>query len=328
MEHEAPDGGDAAAHMAPAEPHAGGLPSLPSGVTALGSQVLSAVMIRTGNKKALEKIQKLPAWLGNKIGDGINAVFGTKPDDAQQAKGDSDTVELTQAQAAEIEQLIAANPVEAAQLFGMLLTDAMPGALGAAGLRRRNLERYAQILNMIGAIAKELQTSLALRGFVHRDDCVSYWHFVAASNKDGCWSIDKDGERLGLNYGLELYLIELDPTDETLQGLNEAIRRDPKRHVDALTDHYGDGRTAKLKDVRELSVTFDQLAGEPASAFFGKPVPRGFESEIPYGAPALAALLASLLPALEAQSMHERALGTTLAQAEAIRTKVKGWLEA
>jgi hypothetical protein len=76
-------------------------------------------------------------------------------------------------------------------------------------------------------------------------------------------------------------------------------------------------------------VTFDQLEPEPDKPLFGgKPLPQEYRSDIPNGAPALVPMLASLLSALQAQSLHEAAFGTTLAQAEAIRTKIKGWLEA
>jgi len=52
-------------------PHDGSVPQIPSGVTALGSRVLSAVMIRTGNKKTLDRFKNAPEWAGNKIGDAI-----------------------------------------------------------------------------------------------------------------------------------------------------------------------------------------------------------------------------------------------------------------
>jgi len=306
-----------------------GIPQIPGGVTALGSRVLSAVMIRTGNKRTLDRIKNAPEWAGNKIGDAINAVFGTKPSESADGSAGNEGVELTQEQAAAIEKVIADNPTDAAQLFGMLLTDAMPAGLDAPGVRRRNLERYAQILNMIGAIVKELQTSLALRGFVHRDDCVSYWHFTSPSRRNDAWSIDDDGARLSLNYGLEVYLIEAEPTEQALQALNEKIRRSPNRRVQSLTEHDVDGGIAKLKDVYELSVTFDQLDLEPrARPFGGKPLPIGYTADIPNGAPALAPMLASLLLALQTQSLHEAALGATLSEAEAVRTKIKGWLEA
>ena len=296
---------------------------VPAGVASFVAQVVEATLVRTGHEEKVERFYESPILIGNAIGDWFkrNLPFLCSSDSRM-------VTDLTRDQHRELEQVITDNPADTAQFFGALFLDSIPTGLDAEGVRSSILETYSQVLNTIGMIAINLKTSLALRGFIHRDDCISYWHFNPERCKSEPWTFTKDGSALEASGALQVYLVEESTSDEALWEKNEEIRRSETRRLEKLADHMNFATIAKVREVRELSVHFDRISeSTPRSPFLSGRRPEKKKVRIPNGAPALATMLASLVPALEAQSLHEQAFAHNMSDIDLILKDIRDWIE-
>lgn len=123
------------------------------------------------------------------------------------------------------------------------------------------LESYVAVLNPIAEALRSLETSIALRGFLHDAECVSYWHLANKQEKDAAFR--KVGNHLVIGGGFEIYILNVYPTDDVLDALNATIRSERSRQLPSgFCDYRRDESVGKLEDVHELSVTLRQLDPE------------------------------------------------------------------
>jgi len=179
---------------------------------------------------------------------------------------------------------------EAVVLSASLLQSRHAGAAGDS-----LIPEYVRIANTVRAVAVQLGRPIVICGFFHDDACLSYWHF----DPDRAGSVaafEKHPDLDLLMFGAprpDVYILEDRATDELIRRLNLKIRMDDFHQLDYSC--YS-GRP-QVETVREFRVEFEV----------------GFEaSEIPLGAPGVAAMLASLPLAVEAQAMPGDELQKTL----------------
>jgi hypothetical protein len=230
--------------------------------------------------------------------------------------------------AAEAQRAIEEHPEEAVLLYGPLLAAGFDGALGAAAERRRILALYRRHLDTIAGLAAQMETSLALRGFLHGADCISYWHRARARGG----AFEERGDRLEPPVGLDIYLLDFEPTDEAIAELNRLIRKSDTRTLPkAVWDHYERAHAGKLARIEEGRLIVNRLKGEAGGAakaearddpFEFRPMPRDVAIEIPPGAPGLTPMLESLFAARQVQAEPLAALEKSAAAAEALVAKM------
>jgi hypothetical protein len=278
--------------------------------TGMAARLVASIAKEFGYPQLEQILPKLPEVLGKKIADGIKKLRANRPEGAPV---------LPEEKQAVVEAAILDTPEEAKQALGLMLGAAMDGAVDAQLERDGLLSSYAAVLNLVANIAIELQTSLALRGFVHRDDCVSYWHFKHSFSK-APWQRSGDYIRSSM----DVYLLERDPSDDELNELNDMIRRSPSRQLsEDLFDHQKSNCISKVTAVYELKVGFEWLGEDPKpDPLFGETRASNYTTQFPSGAPAVATMLASLFVALAKQSEHKKKWAETLAQAEEIRVSL------
>jgi hypothetical protein len=277
--------------------------------TGMAARLVASIAKEFGYPQLEQILPKLPEVLGKKIADGIKKLRATRPEGA---------AVLPEEEQAVVEAAILETPEDANQVLGLMLATAMEGAIDAQSERDSLLSSYTAVLNLVANIAIELRTSLALRGFAHRDNCVSYWHFKPWSSKAPWQRVDDY-----IHSSMDVYLLERDPSDNELNELNDKIRRSPSRQLpEELFDYQKSNCVSKVTAVYELQVRFEWLGEDPKPDMFGAPRASNYTYHFPSGAPAVATMLASLFVALAKQSEHKRKWTETLAQAEAIRVSL------
>ena len=226
---------------------------------------------------------------------------------------------VTAAEQAEIEKALEANPQAAAQLLGLVVSSSSQKVLDAAEERRQILASYKLVLDLITSAMTQRQTSYALKGFLHNPECISYW-------KRSVGSAEFVGDDSLYCNGFEVYFINVDPSLEKLQALNEFIRRSESRH---LPNDYEDYRhnqgIVRLMRVRELEVEVEELQpDDPGKAAFGIQLPRQVRYEIPLNGPDQEGLLESLLEAQRVQSEPSRLTDRYQELAQEYKRKILG----
>lgn len=169
------------------------------------------------------------------------------------------------------------------------------------------------------------QTSFALRGFVNRSDCISYWHRGPEKPK-----FLRNAKYLQPG-NFEIFLLEVQPTPENLETFNIAIRRDKQRHLQPeFYDYRKNGAFMKLKEIRELEIVVNmlhpqreelKLKPDPLGVNFGYDFPKEFTFEIPFGAPDLAGLFESFFEAKRIQDLPLSELEKTKSSIKEIMSK-------
>ncbi len=211
-------------------------------------------------------------------------------------------------------------------VVGGLVALAANRQLSASSERDHMLDLYAEQLNDIVRVAVAAETSLALRGFLHDGECISYWRFKGATL--GTNEFRRSGDELRLDGAIEVYLSNEEPNEEVLRNLNEQIRLDRRRQLPATkSDYFRNDQVALVRRISEGYVYLDQLdpnrlteATESLDPFGLDKFPKEYMSKIPVGAPALDGLVTSIAVALEVQQRPLLALRETI---ERIKSKVK-----
>ena len=223
-----------------------------SSAVALAQRLVISTLKHTGHPKAkrfAEYISKGPEILGKKLGPQIGKLFGSV------AKGEPIKPEDEAALLKTMEE----HPQETAAILGLLTADLLAGEANAADERQAVLNFYSSSLALICASMASRTTSLALRGFFHDTNCISYWHFERQNLQ---FSSGKD--YLFPN-GLDVYFLELEPTDEQLVTLNLEIRNDAKRHLKPERyDVNTNPAVSKLVSIHETTLEFKRVDKDAA----------------------------------------------------------------
>ena len=274
-----------------------------SGTIALAQRFVISSLEHSGNpklKRLGRVIKKFPEMAGQKVGPILGKIFGSVE------KGEPIKTEDKENLLKTMEQ----HPQEATAILGLLTADLLAGGGDAASERQALLEYYRSSLTLVCAAMASRTTSVALRGFLHDDRFVSYWHFERNNLQ---FSMPAYSEVLFPN-GLDVYFLELEPTDENLTTLNRLIRDNPERHLDkALYDINSNDSISQLDTIYETKLTFRKLDKDRSKTAKTEPDPLGFrlasdpgspvkfESPIPPEPDAVVAMLESLNIALAAQ---------------------------
>jgi hypothetical protein len=223
-----------------------------------GEQILSVGTISTlaqrfaiqtlkssGHRDIAEWLTKWPEILGIKTGKAIKNILDKR------AHGQQVSVQDERA----LQSALDENPKEAATLLGLLTADLLEGAIDAATKRRTILKTYGSVLGIVSTFMASNTTSIVLKGFIHREDCISYWHFERSNLE-----FSASGDDYLYPNGLQVYFIDALPDDALLKKLNWNIRDDPERHLPAeFYDFEHDSKIAKLEAIYETKVSFKQL---------------------------------------------------------------------
>ena len=220
----------------------------------------------------------------------------------------------------EIQEAVAADPEVARAVLGGALANAVGGEEGitAAQERQQLLGAYAQTLNLITTVCESRETSLALHGFLHRDDCISYWEL--RGGKSSGWTVH--GDRITPPFNIKVYLHFVEPSLENLVDLNLRIRNSSTRRLPDV-DVRKNSDWALVENIGELSVAYERLdpdrPTDPNNIFDSLPSARRKTDTIPPGARATLPLLASLETAITTQGYHLAEFRKMLAEADSIR---------
>jgi hypothetical protein len=292
-------------------------PSVP--VSSISASVLrlgAAIFRGAGYTKTADAITGWPELLGGRIGAALkklrNAESSGQPIPADVEK--------------ELETAMKENPAQAAQVLGAVMAAVVGQPLSAEAESRQILDSYSFVLDTITDAMAVSQTSFALRGFVNRSDCISYWHRNGAKPK-----FLKNDQYLHPG-NFDVFLLEVEPAPASLETLNIAIRRDRQRHLPPeLYDYRKNGAFMKLKEIRELEIVVDMLHPEreelklkpdPLGLNFEYDFPKEFTFEIPFGAPDLAGLFESFFEAKRVQDLPRTEGEKTKSSLNAIMSKI------
>jgi len=182
------------------------IPALPSGTVGVLLRIALDALEKAGYKRLADRIRNVPSLASDILAKLIKVVFGSiargTPIDDEAAKKIETILESTQ-RLTTGEESHPQKPINVSIPVEPTL-----------------LELYAQVFGIVCDAMKHGNFSLALRGFVHDPDCISYWHLKGASPTFSAIS----------NYlypnNLEVYIINgRDNSPKELDSLNKSIRR-------------------------------------------------------------------------------------------------------
>lgn len=263
-------------------------PSVPTSMTSAATRAIIRVLERRGYDTT--PIRKWPEFVTDKVMDAIERIAD------KQKQGQP----ITPADRDDLEQAINENPA-AAPVLMTAATSHLASSTGPQSESEEILESYAYVLNAACEYMSKAGTSIALRGFIHDGNCISYWEKAP----DGKPEFQLSGRQLIPN-NLDVYLIERTPEEQQLSDLNTTIRRDPKRKLSQGEIDYQNRESVKkliaVEDVR-LQVHGLPSAKRP-NPFKTRPMPETLNILIPPGAPALIGMFESLFEAQEVQGVY------------------------
>ena len=182
--------------------HSHDFPISPTNIAGMLSRVVARALRESGYMRAEEYVSHWPEILGGKIGQAIRKIQG------KYAKGDEVTTEDTK----ELVKALEESPKEAATLLGLLTADLVKDTVDAKSERKAVLDAFKTIFGIICAYVRTATTSVALAGFVHEQDCISYWHLTGKA---------PDFSNINDTYlfpsGLEVYIRYEQPTRTLVQ---------------------------------------------------------------------------------------------------------------
>jgi flagellar hook-basal body complex protein FliE len=298
--------------------HEPGHPSAPaSSISASVLRLGAAIFRGAGYTKTADAITGWPELLGGKIGEALKKLRNAE------SSGQPITMDAEK----ELENAMKENPAEAAQVLGAVMASVVGQPLSAEAESKQILDSYSFVLDTVADAMAASQTSFALRGFVNRADCISYWHRNLEKPK-----FLKSAKYLQPG-NFDIFLLELEPTPKDLETLNILIRRDRQRHLPAeLYDYRNNGAFMKLKEIRELEIAVDmlhpqreelKLKPDPLHMNFKYDFPTEFTFEIPFGAPDLAGVFESFFEAKRIQDLPRTELEKTKSSVKEIMSKAQ-----
>jgi hypothetical protein len=269
------------------------------------------------------KNERFRRW-GSAAGDVPKAlgVFGSRTLDYLFSSEDPPTQEKL----AEIAKEIEKRPDDVMAAAGQIVLSKITTVTPSQTQSQQELESYASMMELVCDVMRRSQSSIALKGFLQSDDCVSYWHLT------GDPKIEIEAKQHYLwTQGFDIYLIWPEPTPERLAELNEAIRdgREQKLPSD-LYDYRKNDLVGKIKLIRTAELTVERLAADrnrpsPTDALFpgGRHhLPEDIDYVIPSGVPGMLTMFESLFEAIDVMNDRRVRLAATLAEIHAKTSKL------
>ncbi len=181
------------------------------------------------------------------------------------------------------------------QVIGALFSLPQTSPQTAYDERKATLEIYVKSLNIVGTEIAKKKTSIALHGFLHCEDCISYWDYGTIGVGDNATKVD--GSAINTRYRPEIYVIKMDPSDENLEQFNKAIRDKEVRRIPIKEVNAEElGEIVQVVRVDELMVDV-----QPVGSVGSDSIRR---EKIPPGLPGLKRMIQSLPKALEVQGQR------------------------
>jgi hypothetical protein len=274
----------------------------PTTIISIVSQVVTSGLEEAGYKDASRVIKTWPKLLGKNTVRLLKNIFDKK----KQGKP------ITPEEHEELAQELQKDQRDAAVLLGLLTAGILDDTLDAKTARKAVLESYNVAFNLVCAYMTAATTSVALRGFIHDKECISYWERAGNTPKFSLIN----GDYL-YPFGLDVYVLYEEPTDVRLAELNQRIYKSYDRRLPAPEFNIKTNeRVAVLEKVLETSIVIKRLDPDRADKpprekdpiFGSKGIdynePVEIELDIEPGAPALIGLTQSLTAAKAVQHYH------------------------
>jgi hypothetical protein len=208
-------------------------------------------------------VSNLPGKLGQEIGAIVKR--NLDPDGRLTARG-----------AEQVREVLDQAPEQLGNVVASLLRSVPEGTSDSL------IGPYLDVLNFVVAALRRLGRLLVLRGFLHRPDCISYWHFGQRdSDQISDFRKHPNLDLIMSPLSPRVYVLDEAPTDERVKELNLCIRTNPSHTLEYPT--YSGG--FEVETVAEF-----EIHG-----------PLGRKEAIPIGAPGIPAMVASLEVAVAAQ---------------------------
>jgi hypothetical protein len=173
----------------------------PTSIAGMISRIVARALRDSGYKKGEVIVTQWPEIVGGKIGQLIRKIQG------KQAKGE----EITPEEAQELTEALEQNPREAATLLGLLTADLVRDTVDAKSERKAVLDAFKTILGIVCTYMRTATTSLALSGFLHDQNCISYWHLTGKNPE-----VSNCNDQYLFPNGLEVYIRHEEPTAERI----------------------------------------------------------------------------------------------------------------
>lgn len=247
----------------------------------LSTKFITGIIKGFGGPDLDELLDNITKKLGNEVGSLLKNIV-------------SSSGEKLRAEEEELKRWIKRNPQESTYMTSAVIEKAVEeDSPEAASL----LSDYLVGLNFVIASIRKTNRSILLRGFLHDENCTSYWEC------DGLLS-HGEPQYFRKHPNLELimppsskpavHIIDEKPDDSLIRELNLKIRKNKYGRLEE--DKYR--RAKKIENIEEFTVEFDAYPKETA--------------EIPLGASGIIAMIYSLTIALEAQGSPKLELKSTL----------------
>jgi hypothetical protein len=281
----------------------------PPTIVSIVTQILTSGLEEAGYKNASYVIRKWPKIVGVHTARLLMQIF------EKRAEGKP----ITEKEHREIAEALQNDPKDAAALLGVLTANLVNGALDVKAERKAILDSYNVIFGLICAFMNTGPTSIALKGFVHDENCISYWNITG---KEPQFSMINGNYLFPVS--LDVYLFQEEPADARLVELNFQIRKAYDRRLTAdVYDINRHEQVAKVDKVLETDIAIHQLdpdrATKPAREkdIFGTPQgldyarPVEYRIPIPPRAEALIGLYKSLTLAKEVLGLVKPSVADT-----------------
>ena len=244
---------------------------------------------RKGYTKLARNLKQWPEYLSDEAMDALDAILKKQQEGKPITSADTDPLELA----------LSESPEAAPLLIVTALTETT-SAPDPASQTEEILNSYSFILNLACEYMGNARTSLALKGFVHSPDCISYWMI----NRPGQPQFQLSDKQL-VPRDFEIYLLQREPTPEELDALNLAIRTNAKRHLsDKETDYKKDQAVRLLTAIEDVRIVVEGLPEDRPDPFALNSLPKTLEMPIEPGAPSLFGMLASFYKAQDVQDEY------------------------
>lgn len=269
------------------------------------SRVAASVLKELGHKRAAEVIAKWPEMAGKAIAAPFKKIQDLM------SRGEAIPLELEN----ELIITVTKNDDASRAFLAIVLSSISTEGLDSSAEKAAILKFYFKALTPIVTASIEKRTSFALLGFLHLGNCISYWHFKRMFEKTKAIMMKPNYLKINSMGPVEIFILDIEPTEENLTFLNQTIRESPQRELpDGFFGNKDSRECVKVLEIHELNIIVEEQSG-PEDELFGRSFssnPSNFEHSIPYGAPALPGLVSSLQIALEIQQAHFKKLKETI----------------
>jgi hypothetical protein len=275
----------------------------PTTIVSIISQIITSGLDEAGYKNASHVIKKWPQLLGKNTVRTLKKLLQKKEEGKP----------ITPEDHKDVANALQSDPKDAAILLGLLTADILEGTLDARTERKVILDSYNVVFGIICTFMTAATTSVALKGFIHDEHCISYW-----DRKGKTPQFSAIGDDYLFPNSLGIYLLNEEPTDLRLVELNLQIRQSFDRRLQPKDfDFEKEERVWKLEKVQETSIIVHRLRpdrdslpkpvkeplfGLVSGTDYSKPIEDSIC--IPPGAPALIGLVQSLREAKEVLRYH------------------------